>query len=156
LLISVGDVFGYLALGFIALTAVLMLLRRTLLKYTKNLVLVRKTHIYLSTLGGLFIALHVAFFITYPATTPVIMGYIAASVALVVWVTGTAFLERLKDSLFYHGSLSLAAIGLIVIHATGSGSNIPLWLAGGVLAGTSGVVFWKAAMHAGKLFGKEA
>ena len=37
--------------------------------------------------------------------------------AVFVWVTGTAFLERLRDSLFYHGTISLSTIGLMVVHS---------------------------------------
>ena len=117
MLLLLGDIFGAFALTFIILTAALMLLRRRILKYTKNLDLLRRLHIYVSTLGGLFLVLHVAYFITYPLTTAVLLGYVSATMAGVVWITGTAFLERFKDSLFYHGSLSLAAISMMVIHA---------------------------------------
>ncbi|MDA4112097.1 MAG: hypothetical protein OK439_06125 [Thaumarchaeota archaeon] len=128
-----------------------MLIRKTLLKYTKKLELLRKVHIYAATLGGLFLVLHVAYFISYPLTGAIILGYIAGAAAAVVWLTGTAFLERFKDTLFYHGSISLAAISLMVIHAASSGSNVPVEVAYVVLAVTSVVVFMKALGHARKV-----
>jgi hypothetical protein len=152
MLLLLGDIFGALALVFIVLTAALMLLRRRILKYTKNLDLLRRVHIYVSTLGGLFLVLHVAYFITYPLTTAVLLGYISATIAGVVWITGTAFLERFKDSLFYHGSLSLAAISMMVIHAASSSTNIPLLIVYVVLGFTTFFVLFKAVGHAKKVF----
>jgi hypothetical protein len=94
-----GDIFGFLALGFIIFTAMVMLVRRKLLKYTKNLERMRKLHIYAATGGGFFLMLHFAYFIIWPLTIGVILGYISASIAATVWLTGTAFLERFRDSL---------------------------------------------------------
>ncbi len=147
-----GDIFGYLALVFIIFTAVFMLGRKRLLKYTRNLDLLRKIHILFSLLGGLFLTLHVAYFIAYPLTSAVMLGYVSAAVAGVVWVTGTAFLERFRDSLFYHGTLSLAAISMMVIHAASAGINIPISISYIVLALTSSIMIVKAYEHAGKIF----
>jgi len=152
MLLLLGDIFGAFALAFIGLTAILMLLRKRILKYTKNLDLLRRSHIYVSTLGGLFLVLHVAYFVTYPMTTAVLLGYISATIAGVVWITGTAFLERFKDSLFYHGSLSLAAISMMVIHAASSSTNIPLLLVYVVLGLTTLFVLIKTMSHARKVF----
>ncbi len=149
-LILPGDVLGILALGFIGFTAVFMLLRRKMLKYTKNLDLLRRIHIYASTLGGLFLILHVAYFVTWPLTTAIILGYISAAIAGVVWLTGAAFLERFRDSLFFHGTLSLAAISLMVIHAGSAGVNFPLFFTLGILLSTTLVVAYKASQHADK------
>ena len=145
-----GDIFGYIALALIIGTAVLMLLRRTLLKRTKNLEMIRQIHLWVGTLSGMFLILHAAYFITYPVSTEIALGYVAASIGLFVWVTGTAFLERLRDSLFYHGSMSLTAIGLMAVHAASAGVNIPVWAADGVLVATAGVSFWRASRHIGK------
>ena len=41
--------------------------------------------------------LHVAYFITWPLNVEIFLGYASATLALVVWVTGTAFLERFRD-----------------------------------------------------------
>ena len=132
-----GDVFGILALALISATAVLMLLRRRILKRFKNLELMRRVHIAVAALGGLFLVLHVAYFIAWPLNTEILLGYISATVALVVWVTGTAFLERFRDSLYFHGTLSLSAISLMVIHSSAAGLNVPFAFAEVVLGGRS-------------------
>ena len=146
-----GDIFGIIALILISFTSVFMLVRKMVLKYTKNLDLLRRVHIYAATLGGLFLILHVAYFISYPVTMAVILGYISAAVAGVVWITGTAFLERFRDSLFYHGTLSLAGISLMVIHSSASGINIPAYFAYAVLIAAVAVTLYKAAHHTDRL-----
>jgi hypothetical protein len=128
-LILLGDVFGYVALALVIFSAAFMLVRRRILKFTKNLTLLRKVHIYAATLAGLFIVLHVAYFVSYPVSSAVLLGYGSAAMAVFVWVTGTAFLERLRDSLFYHGAMSLSTIGLMVVHSAGAGVNIPVAVA---------------------------
>ncbi len=128
-----------------------MLARKTLLKYTKNLDLLRRIHIYASTLGGLFLVLHVAYFVSYPITDAVLLGYVSTAVAGTVWITGMAFLERFRDTLFYHGALSLSAISLMVIHAASAGINFPVDVAYVVIALTTIVVLYKASRHTNKL-----
>jgi len=146
-----GDIFGLLALFFIGFTAVLMIARKKILRYTKNLDLLRKVHIYASTLGGLFLVLHVAYFISYPITDPILIGYVSAAVAGVVWLTGTAFLERFRDTLFYHSSLSLSAVSLMVVHAASAGINIPIDFAYAAITLTIAVVLYKASQHTRKI-----
>jgi hypothetical protein len=153
-LFLLGDIFGIIALALIAFTAVFMLIRRTLLRFTKNLELLRKIHMYAGTLGGVFLVLHVAYFVSYPLSDPIVLGYISAVAAGIVWITGSAFLERFKDALFYHGSISLVAISLMVIHAAGAGSNIPITLAYVLLGLTSVIVLVKALSHARKMASK--
>jgi hypothetical protein len=126
LLILLGDIFGYIALSLVIFTASFMLVRRRLLKYTRNLNLLRKVHIYTATAAGVFIVLHVAYFFSYPITDAVLLGYGSAAMAVSVWITGTAFLERLRDSLFFHGAMSFSTIGLMVVHSAGAGVNIPV------------------------------
>lgn len=145
-----GDIFGFLALGFIGFTSVFMLIRKKLLKLTKNLELLRKIHIYIAGLGGMFLVLHVAYFITWPLTTAIVLGYVSAAMAGAVWLTGTAFLERFRYSLFYHGSLSFAAISLMVIHAAGAALNFPIIFAYGVLLLATVAVIYKALRHTKK------
>ncbi len=145
-----GDIFGFLALVFIAFTSVFMLLRKKLLKYTRNLDRLRRIHIYSATVGGFFLILHFAYFVTWPLTTPILLGYVSAAAAAIVWITGTAFLERFRDSFFYHGSLSMAAISLMVIHAASAGINLPIILTIAVLLVTTSVVVYKASQHTGK------
>jgi hypothetical protein len=146
-LILLGDVFGTIALALVIFTASFMLIRRRLLKHTKNLNLLRKVHIYAATLAGLFIILHVAYFISYPITDAVLLGYGSAALALFVWATGTAFLERLRDSLFYHGTMSLSTIGLMVVHSAGAGVNIPVGFAAVVLVAVATISVVKAWEH---------
>ena len=128
-----------------------MLVRRRLLRHTKNLDLIRKVHIYAATGAGLFIVLHVAYFIGYPVTDAILLGYGSAALALFVWVTGTAFLERLRDSLFYHGAMSLSTVSLMVVHSAGAGSNIPIGLAAITLVTVACITFVKAWQHISKV-----
>lgn len=151
MLLLLGDVFGYLALALVVFTAVFMLVRKRLLRYTKNLGLLRKVHIYAATLAGVFIVLHVAYFFGYPVTVAVDWGYISAAMAVFVWITGTAFLERFRDSLFYHGAMSLSTVGLMVVHAAGAGVNIPVSASLVVLAAVAAVALFKAQAHVSKL-----
>ena len=146
-----GDVFGLLALALISATAVLMLLRRRILKRFKNLDLIRRIHIAVASLGGLFLVLHVAYFISWPLNLEILLGYISATLALIVWLTGTAFLERFRDSLYFHGTLSLSAISLMVIHSSAAGLNVPIDFAEIVLVGTTGVAVYKTAQYIEKL-----
>jgi len=153
LLLLLGDVFGYLALALVIFTAAFMLARRHLLRYTKNLNLLRKVHIYAATLTGLFIVLHVAYFFSYPITDAVLLGYGSAGLAVFVWVTGTAFLEKFRDSLFYHGTMSLSTIGLMTVHAAGAGVNIPVGAALVVLASVASITLIKTQVHVSKMLG---
>jgi len=146
-----GDVFGLLALALISATAVLMLLRRRILKRFKNLDLMRRVHIAVAALGGLFLVLHVAYFITWPLNVEILLGYVSATLALVVWVTGTAFLERFRDSLYFHGTLSLSAVSLMVIHSAAAGLNVPFAFAEVVLVGTTAVAVYKTTQYVGKM-----
>jgi len=146
-----GDVFGLLALALISATAILMLLRRRILKRFKNLELMRKAHIAVAALGGLFLVLHVAYFITWPLNIEIFLGYVSATLALVVWLTGTAFLERFRDSLYFHGTLSLSAISLMVIHSAAAGLNVPFAFAEVVLGGTTTVAVYKTTQYIGKM-----
>jgi hypothetical protein len=146
-----GDVFGILALSFISATAVFMLLRRRILKRFKNLELLRRAHIAVAALGGLFLVLHVAYFITWPLNVEISLGYASAALALVVWVTGTAFLERFRDSLYFHGTLSLSAVSLMVIHSAAAGLNVPFAFAEVALGGTTTVAVYKTTRYVGKI-----
>ena len=150
ILILPGDIFGFLALGLIFFTAVFMMIRKKLFKFTKNLELLRKIHIYAATAGGIFLVLHVAYYISWPLTSGIVLGYVSASIALAVWLTGTAFLERFRDSLFFHGSLSMGAISLMVIHAASAGINFPIITAYAVTLVTTLVVIYKASQHTTK------
>jgi len=146
-----GDVFGLVALVLIAATAVLMLLRRRILRRFKNLEAIRRIHIAVAGLAGLLLVLHVAYFVSYPLTLEVALGYLSAALGFVVWLTGTAFLERFRDSLYFHGTLSLSAISLMVIHSSAAGLNVPFALAEATLLGTTAVAVLKTSKYVGKL-----
>lgn len=112
-----GDLSGFLALIFISATAVLMVGKRKLSKTTGRNIFFKRVHIIIASLGGGFLLIHADYFIGAPIENwGILLGYIAAAAALFVWFSGFAFLERLSDSLLYHGSISLAAIALMVIH----------------------------------------
>jgi hypothetical protein len=146
-----GDVFGLVAIVLMGVTAVFMLLRRRILKRFKNLEAVRKAHIAIAAMAGLFLVLHIAYFITWPVNLEILLGYLSATMALVVWVTGTAFLERFRDSLYFHGTLSLSGISLMVIHSAAAGLNVPLVVAEVVLIGTTSIVIIKTTEYMGKM-----
>lgn len=144
---SAGDLYGFAALFLIALAAALMLLRSKLLKVTKNIALIRAIHVVVSTSAGLFLALHVSTLFLPPASAGVVLGYGAVAASVVAWVTGAAFLEKVKDSLFFHGVLSSILIPLAMMHAVSTGTNIPAYLYQVLLGGTAAVVFANAGLH---------
>jgi len=173
--LTLGDGFGYVGLILIGLSVLLIrnrnpLINKRLLRgplnsgsrirrlrrrsrhlHLNNLKLIRKGHTWIALLGGLFVIIHVAYFISYPINNAIILGYLAVAAALFLGLTGTAYLQRFREARFYHGSMTLAAIALITVHAVGSGFNLPAWLATFTLAVTAGVVFVIATRHAGKM-----
>ncbi len=144
---SAGDLYGFAALFLIALAAALMLLRSKLLKMTKNIALIRSTHLVISTLAGLFLALHISSLFLPPISTGVILGYGAVAASVIAWLTGAAFLEKVKDSLFFHGVLSSVLIPLSMMHAATTSTNMPAYLYQVLLGGTAAVVFANATLH---------
>jgi hypothetical protein len=145
--IAIGDATGFLALIFIGLSAMFMLLRSKLLKVTKNIAAIRATHVAVSALAGVFLLIHVAYLFTPPISVSMDLGYVSVAVAVAVWLSGTAFLERLRDSLFFHGALSSILIGLIMVHAATSSVNIPLFLVEIILGTTLVLMVANATYH---------
>jgi hypothetical protein len=145
--ISIGDAMGFLALILIGLSSIFMLLRSKLLKVTKNIAAIRGTHVAVSALAGAFLLVHIAYLFTPPISVPMDLGYVSVAVAIGVWLTGTAFLERLRDSLFFHGTLSSILVGLIMVHAATSSVNIPLFLVEVILATTLIIMVANATYH---------
>lgn len=145
--LSTGDIFGFAALLLVALAAFLMLVRSKLLKATRNLNLVRTIHVAVSALAGIFLVLHISILYLPPSTTGVLLGYAAVGVSAVLWLTGTAFLTKVKDSLFFHGILSGVFIPLAIMHAAITSPNITLDLSRLMIAGSAGVVFANAALQ---------
>jgi len=144
---TAGDLYGFAALFLIALSAALMLLRSKVLKLTKNIALVRSTHLVISAAAGLFLALHISSLFLPPVSTGILLGYAAVITSVVAWLTGTAFLQKVKDSLFFHGVLSAILIPLSMMHVATSSTNLPAYWAQILLVGTAAVVFANAALH---------
>src|SRR2546422_8077461 len=145
--LSTGDAFGFGALILIGLAAILMLMRSKLLTLTKNLNLIRGIHIAISTLAGAFLILHITSLFTLPVSNGIILGYVAVGAAVIVWLSGTAFLERLRDSLFFHGSMTAVLVGLSVMHAAVISLNIPTLWAQLMLGGTVLIMLANASYH---------
>lgn len=145
--VSVGDTTGFAALILIGVSAVFMMVRPKLLKLTRNIAAIRGTHIAISFLAGVFMVVHVAYLFIPPTTVAVDLGYLAVGIAIAVWLTGTAFLERLRDSLFFHGTLSTILAGVIMVHAATSSVNIPLYLSEAMLGLTVVIMVANAAYH---------
>lgn len=143
--------FGFLAVTFIATSALFMFLRGKLLKLTRNLQLIRTVHIAISALAGLFLVLHVIYFVSYPLNEGIILGYASFGLAIVVWVTGSAFLEKVRGSLYFHSSLSIVVISLALMHAATTGINLPLIFSELVLGTTVVVVISNMAYQLKKI-----
>ncbi len=126
--VAFGDISGFLALALVAATALLMFLRARFLKAFGGLESYRLLHIAMATGAGVFLVLHALTFIGYPASLGIFMGYASFGMAAVVWATGTAFLERVRDSLFFHGPMALCLGALVVVHASAESATLdPFW-----------------------------
>lgn len=124
--IALGDLFGFVAILLIIVTALFMVFRGKILKLTRNLVAIRGIHIAISTGAGLFLILHVLYYISWGLTTGILVGYAAFVTSIVVWVTGMAFFEKVRDSLLFHSALAIGLISLVLIHAASTSGNIPI------------------------------
>ena len=143
-LFSQGAVFanisGFVAVFLIGATGVMTLFRKPVLRSTKDAEAFRELHVLLAALGGLFLIFHVAFFLLFPLTLPVLFGYVGSYLAFVVWVSGALFLEGFRSSLFYHSLLSLVGISLIIVHVFSAGRGIPVLVSGVALVVIASVV----------------
>jgi hypothetical protein len=155
--IGIANLSGIIALLLIIATALLVFLKTRLVnRHPSRRDLLTKTHIALATLGGAFLLLHADFFIRAPiSNTWIFLGYLSTVVALVVWFTGFSFIERLRYSLLYHGSLSLFAITLMIIHAIELGLNFSLEITEAVLIVLIVVTFVRAMQHVGKILSRK-
>ena len=131
---SLADLFGFLALALIAATGVLMLFKGRLTVWMGSPERLWRLHIVIAGAGGLFLGLHVVLFLAFPLSLPVLLGYAATGAALFVWITGAIYFQGIRNSMFYHGLLSIGAIFLMVVHTFGAGRNIPMVLSGLSLA----------------------
>ena len=121
---TIGDFFGFAAVVLGGTSAFFMMIRGKLLKVTRNLPVIRGTHIIISSAAGMFLVLHIAYFYKYPLNTGVMIGYAAFAMSLIVWLTGTAFLERVRDSLLFHSSFSVIFVSLALIHGASANANM--------------------------------
>ena len=152
--IGVADIAGFLALIFITATAVLLFLKKRISSTASvsRRSLFTKVHIALATLGGAFLLVHADYFIQAPIFNPgVLLGYIATAVALIVWFTGFSFVERMRYSLLYHGSLSLFAISLMVVHTVDLGFNLSTEISAILLIGVVTATFYRTFLQARSL-----
>jgi hypothetical protein len=151
---EVGDAAGFLALIMVGASSTFMLVRSRVLKVTRNLAAVRAAHVTISVLAGVFMIVHVSLLFLPPTTTAVDLGYLSVGVAAVVWLTGTAFLERLRDSLFFHSTLATVLVGLIMVHAATSSLEMPSLLSQGMLATTVMIMLANAAYQYRRAFAR--
>jgi hypothetical protein len=135
------DIYGFAAVILMAASALYIVFRGKILKHVRNLSLLRALHVAVSMGAGIFLILHVTNYITFPLNDGILIGYGAFAMAVAVWISGMAFIQRAKDSLHFHAFLSLALIALILIHASSSGLNIPLPVSELMIGGSSVVIF---------------
>ncbi|MDA4121593.1 MAG: hypothetical protein OK456_00260 [Thaumarchaeota archaeon] len=135
-----ANISGFLALFLIAGTGIMMVFRKPLLRFSKNPEGLRQLHVIVSALGGFFLIVHVAFFLLFPVTLPVLFGYLGTYAAFAIWVTGVIFIEGFRSSLFYHSLLSVIGVALILIHVFGAGRDIPTLVSGVALVAIASVV----------------
>jgi hypothetical protein len=148
-----GDIFGFVALALTGATALLMLLRYKLLSLTKNINGLRAIHVAVATGAGLFLLIHAVYFINIPLSTGVLLGYVSVFVCIAVWLTGMAFLERLRDSLFFHGTISILLVMLLLLHAALSSNGSLAWSELTILS-TIVLATVNATYHIRKVFGR--
>jgi hypothetical protein len=129
-----ADLFGFLALGLIAATGVLMLFKSHLAVALGSSERLWRLHVIVAGAGGLFLGLHVVLFLAFPLSLPVLVGYAASGAALFVWITGATYFQGVRSSMFYHGLLSIGGIFLMLVHTFAAGRNIPMELSGVALA----------------------
>jgi hypothetical protein len=152
---SLADLFGFLALALIAATGVLMLFKNILTAWMGSPERLWRLHVVIAGAGGFFLGLHVVFFLAFPLSLPVFLGYAATGAALFVWITGGVYFQGVRNSMFYHGLLSTGAIFLMVVHTFGAGRNIPMELSGVSLALIAVTVLAGVALRLAKVWKTE-
>ena len=120
-----GDLTGFSALALVGASAALMAFRAKLVRALGGVDTLRNVHVAVSVLAAASLAAHIALLFTPPVTVAVDLGYGAFARGMVLWATGVGFLQRNKDSFFLHGSLAVALLTLVVVHASASGVTIP-------------------------------
>ncbi len=123
--IVLGDITGFAALAFVGASAAIMAFRAKLVTALGGVEPLRTIHIVVSVLAAVLLAAHIALLFSPPITVAVDLGYGAFTLGVILWATGVGFLERNKDSFFLHGSLAVAVVSLVVVHAAASGATLP-------------------------------
>jgi hypothetical protein len=147
----IANAAGFLAFFLISASGVMMLFRRTLLRRFRDTSLLRGVHVWLAASGGAFLVVHVAFFLFFPLSPPVLFGYLATYVGFMAWLTGLTFLEDLRGSLFYHSLLSLIITSLLLVHVFSAGRDVPATVSGVVLVVAATVVLLSAVKQFAQL-----
>jgi len=117
-----------------------MLFKKPLAVWMGNPERLWRLHVVIAGAGGVFLGLHAVLFLAFPLSLPVLLGYAATGAALFVWITGAVYFQAIRNSVFFHGLLSIGGIFLMVLHTFGAGKNIPIELSGISLAATAMVV----------------
>src|SRR5208283_508897 len=92
-----AEISGFAALFLVAATGMMMFFRKQILRSTRDPDALRNLHVLIAALGGFFLITHVGFFLLMRLTLPVLLGYLGAYVAFVVWVTGAIYLEGYRS-----------------------------------------------------------
>lgn len=131
---GLADLSGFLALGLIAATGIMMLFKGRLTSRAGSPERLWRLHIIIAGIGGFFLGIHVVLFLAFPISLPVLLGYAGTGAALFVWITGSLYFQGARNSMFLHGVFSIGAVFLFVVHTFGAGRNIPVVLSGLSLA----------------------
>lgn len=121
------------------------------MKLTRNLQAIRAIHVVISAMAGLFIILHVSYYFMMPLTTGVLLGYGSFGIAVAVWLTGTAFLERVRDSFLFHSSFSIIFIAMALLHGASSSTNIPPILSEAIMVGAVAILLMNGVYQLSKM-----
>ncbi|MDG7008982.1 MAG: hypothetical protein JRN06_12275 [Nitrososphaerota archaeon] len=146
-----GDITGFAALAFVGLSAFMMALRARLVKSMGGTESLRSAHVIVSVVALVFLALHIGLLFNLPVTIPLDLGYGAFILGILLWVTGVGFLERNRDSFLLHGSVAVAVVALVVVHAAASGVNFPSYVAVPALVAAGSIALVSGAYNMKKL-----
>lgn len=146
-----GDLTGFAALATVGASAAIMAFRAKLVKVLGGADTLRTVHVFVSILAVVFLSAHIAFLFYPPITLPLDLGYGAVILGVILWSTGIGFLERNKDSFFLHGSLAVALVALVLVHAASSGVTIPSVVSVPALVASGLVAFAGASYNIRKM-----
>ena len=146
-----GDLTGFAALALAGLSAAMMALRARLVKLLRSPDRVKTVHVVVSVLALVFLSAHIALMFTPPVTLAIDLGYGAFLLGAFLWGTGMGFLERNRNSFFLHGSLAVALIALVIVHAASAGVNFPPTVAAAALIAAGVAAIANAFYHVSRL-----